>query len=367
MTILEASEIAGGASGKAGGLLGLWAFPSNIALLSYKLHEELTKEHGGKERWGYRGVNCGQVIAEAHGTKAPAVGPGAVGLKKRNEVAVGALKAAGMPEDLDWFEPGTLKAYEDMSGPGETAQVHPYMFTTSMAKLAEEKGAKVIIGSVTNIDWSVDGVKAVTYTDKVSGKSETMRATDVVVSAGPWTQRVFHPAPIEALRAHSAVIRPTRPVSAYTLFTNIALPATTSRRRQNIVSPEIYARPDDTVYVCGEGDTTVPLPETSADVQVDQSICQDIIDAVGTISSELRDGQEVVRQACYLPNVSVRGGPLIGDTGIKGLYLAAGHTCWGIQNAPGTGKLISEFIFEGKAKSAEIDSLDPRNFISVPT
>lgn len=69
----------------------------------------------------------------------------------------------------------------------------------------------------------------------------------------------------------------------------------------------------------------------------------------------------------------------MGKTKVKGMLLAAGtsdqpvttvvnlssdklagHTCWGIQNGPATGKLISEFVFDGAAKSAKIDSLDPR-------
>lgn len=373
ITILEASQIAGGASGKAGGLLALWAFPSNIVPLSYKLHAELAKEHDGKGRWGYREVNCGQLMAEGRPKRATgkegsgdsAHGKG-VSLEKRSEKATATLKAAGIPEDLDWFDPKTLKGYEEMSDAGSTAQVHPYLFTTSMAKLAEEKGAKITLGSVTKIDHSSDQVKAVVYTDKATGASKTVQATDVIVSAGPWTSRVFPPAPIEALRAHSVVIRPTRPVSAYTLFTDITLPAhpeKPSRRAPPSVTPEIYARPDDTVYICGEGDTIVPLPETTADVEVDESRCQDIIDASGSVSNELRDGEVTIRQACYLPNVATGRGPLIGKTGINGLYLATGHTCWGIQNAPGTGKLISEFVFEGQAKSANIGSLDPRKIL----
>ena len=55
------------------------------------------------------------------------------------------------------------------------------------------------------------------------------------------------------------------------------------------------------------------------------------------------------------------GGPLVGHVGVKGLYMAAGHTCWGIQNAPGTGKVMSEFVFDGDAKSAKVKNLDPRN------
>lgn len=54
ITLLEASRIAGGASGKAGGLLALWAYPQSIVRLSYRLHAELASTHNGAERWGYR-------------------------------------------------------------------------------------------------------------------------------------------------------------------------------------------------------------------------------------------------------------------------------------------------------------------------
>lgn len=63
------------------------------------------------------------------------------------------------------------------------------------------------------------------------------------------------------------------------------------------------------------------------------------------------------------PLVRTGDGPLIGETGIRGLLIAAGHTCWGIQNSCATGKLMSEFIFDGKAISADIDELDPRNIL----
>ncbi|KAL4779988.1 FAD dependent oxidoreductase [Aspergillus varians] len=370
VTLIEASDIAGGASGKAGGLLALWAYPSNIVPLSYKLHAELAKEYNGKDRWGYREVGCAQLIARGRPLtekKDGDNGGSSLSLQKRSAAAMGKLKTAKTPEELDWIEPDLVKGYESMSDPGETAQVHPYLFTTSMAKLAEEKGAKVILGSVSGIDYSGDAVKSVAYTEKETGQTKTIPATDVVVAAGPWTRSVVPEAPISAMRAHSVVIRPTRPTSAHTLFTNIEIPANfdpSNPSSPTVASPEIYARPDDTVYACGEGDQEVPLPSTTADVEVDPKRCQDVINQVGAISDALRDGEVTARQACYLPNVSaVRGGPLVGHAGTKGLYLAAGHTCWGIQNAPGTGKLISEFVFDGRAKSANIGSLDPRNFM----
>jgi len=241
-----------------------------------------------------------------------------------------------------------------------------------MADLARDAGADIRVGaSVKSIQYNDKGdqVTGVTYTE--NNEQKTILATDIIVSAGPWTSKIYPEAPISALRAHSVTIRPTRPVSAYALFTEIKLPTGFSRtdemlkskgRHQQVVTPEIYARPKNEVYACGEGDQIVPLPESSDLVEVDESRCQDIVDYVGSISDELREGEVTARQACYLPNVHAgrSNGPLIGPTHVKGLWMATGHTCWGIQNGPGTGKLMSEFILDGKAKSASVKGLDPR-------
>ena len=296
-----------------------------------------------------------------------------ISLQKRDKAAIGRLTAAGLPKDLDWVAPESVKSYYEMGTPNNTAQVHPYHFTTSMARLAEEKGVKIVLGSVSSIERSGGAVQSVTYKDKETSKSHTIQATDVIIAAGPWTKSVYPTAPISAMRAHSVTIKSRTPISAYALFTEISLPPDfgrtdaflKSKRSQfKQVTPEIYARPGDEAYACGEGDTMVPLPKLSSEVQTDQSRCQDIIDYVSSISDELRDGEVTARQACYLPSVqAASGGPLIGETGVKGILMASGHTCWGIQNGPGTGKLISELVFEGKAKSANIASLDPRKVL----
>lgn len=361
ITLLEASEIAGGASGKAGGLLALWAYPSNIVPLSYRLHAELAKEHDGESRWGYRRIHVGQLNAKARADIAshdPAKEKGDLrSLNKLDANAVGKFRAAGMPDDLDWFVADNVFHYQEMGDPSTTAQVHPKKFTTSIAQLAEEKGANIIQHArVTDIGRSKDGVESVSYVEG-NGAAKTLSATDIIVAAGPWTSRVYPSAPISAMRAHSVTIEPTRPVSAFCLFTEIIMP----KGRGKQVSPEIYARPNNEVYACGEGDQLVPLPETTKDVEVDDTRCQEVIDQVSSISDELRYGKVTARQACYLPNVrGAMAGPLIGHADVKGLYLATGHTCWGIQNGPGTGKLISEFVFDGMAKSASVAKLDPR-------
>ncbi|KAF2854971.1 FAD dependent oxidoreductase [Plenodomus tracheiphilus IPT5] len=385
ITLLEATKIAGGASGKAGGLLGLWAYPSCIVPLSYKLHQELAEKHHGAERWGYRAVHCGQIDAIGFLTKttsnnketeAAASKEDSISLQKRTQKAIGLLRAAGVPKDLDWIAPQSLKSYDEMGTPLTTAQVHPYQFTTSMAELAQEKGVKIIYGSATHIEQVNGAVRSVSYTPKdnsnVDSDIQTLPADTILLTAGPWTRTLYPTAPISALRAHSVTIRPSRPVSAYALFTSIDIPQPnpnkpttkpTTTTTTTTVTPEIYARPNNEVYACGEGDTLIPLPTSTDLVQCDDSRCQEIYEQVSSISQELRDGEVTARQACYLPNVEGRGGgPLVGETSVKGLLMGAGHTCWGIQNGPATGKVLAELVWEGGVKSAQIGSLDPRKF-----
>lgn len=406
ITLLEATRIAGGASGKAGGLLARWAYPACIVPLSFELHRELAEKHDGAKRWGYRGLWCGELEAKGRpnvtngskggiGVKGDGSGrqgglhgvvdidgsdeengdrKGAnVSLQKRSKEVISRLRAAGVPDDLDWIDSDSTISYDAMGNPDTTAQVHPYQFTTSIAQLAKEKGVSIRLGSATSIDRdsSSGAVESVSIVEKETSSTETLPASDVVVAAGPWTPTVLPSAPISALRAHSVTIKPSRPVSAFALFTEIRMPSALSSKSKKVsadkftATPEIYARPNDEVYACGEGDTLVPLPESTDAVELDEGRCDSIIKNVGSISDELLNGEVVVRQACYLPNVATGGGPLIGQTNVPGLFVASGHTCWGIQNGPATGKLISEFVWDGDAKSANVKSLDPRKFFKA--
>ena len=144
ITLLEASSIAGGASGKAGGLLGLWAYPSSLVPLSYRLHKELADEHGGADRWGYRAVHVAQVDCigkkpekkASNGNNTTTSKDEDISLQKRSKEALGKLRAAGVPKELDWVDADSLRMYDEMGTPATTAQVHPFQFTTAMAELA---------------------------------------------------------------------------------------------------------------------------------------------------------------------------------------------------------------------------------------
>lgn len=107
------------------------------------------------------------------------------------------------------------------------------------------------------------------------------------------------------------------------------------------------------------------LPDTVDQVKPDIAQCDDIISYISTFSPVLAAAPVKAKQACYLPRhmrFGQESGPLVGKTTVPGVYVASGHTCWGIQNGPATGKLMSEIVLDGSAKSSNIDKLDPRKF-----
>lgn len=339
ITILEASTIAGGASGKAGGLVAKWAYPRELVDVTFTEHERLAKEHNGAERWGWRYTNCGQW--EGRGEDVGQAQPMAAqtSLEKKGSLVHHSNhlpKDPGLPEDLDWIKDGLTSAYEPMAAERETAQVHPYLFTTSMLELAQEAGAEFIKGKVTSIEFTegtpnTDGkersVSAVKYIDD-QNSSSIISASHVIVAAGPWTSSLLPDVPISGMRAHSITIRPSRPVSAYALFTEISLPRKITGSTH--ASPEIYTRPNNEVYACSPGDGE-PLPDGTQNVKIDERTCDALFKQVASISPVLAAGEVTAKQACYLPNVNSgpRGCPIIGEVdNVRGLVIAAGHTCW---------------------------------------
>ncbi|RMX95030.1 hypothetical protein D0868_11965 [Hortaea werneckii] len=338
ITLLEATGIAGGSSGKAGGLVAEWATPSCLAPLSFKKHAELAETHGGDRLWGHRHVRCAEVALEA----------------RNLDNSTNRTK----PE-IDWLALGVLKSYTEIGDLSNSAQ----------------KGARIIIGKATDIKYSTDNDKSVTSVDYTTqtGSAERLDATDVVVAAGPWTPRLLPQVQLQAPRGHSVIIKPTSAISPHVLFPTIS-PAADSGL-EDLISPEIYPRPADalydfeTVYSAGPDDYDVPLPPSTDEVAVHPQKCNDITQVLSSVSPPLQNGQVLVRQACYKPQIRAHEdgeevGPIVGPLpGSRGVWLAAGHDEWGMSNSAGTGVVVSEMVFEGQAKSAEVESLYPEHFV----
>lgn len=324
--------------------------------ISFTEHVRLAELHDGTSRWGWRFVGCGSWEGKGEpfqgkdGNFGTGVGKGGErkGLEKtlgleettnpRNATSSSARKAKGLPDDLTWVKESLTNSYSPMAPSGSTAQVHPYLFTTSMLELAKEKGAVFVSGKVTSINQSGGKITGVSYSPTTTQEIATIAATEVIVCAGAWSPNLISTLPISGTRAHSVVIRPPSEstIAPYVLFTEITLPS------KQVVTPEIYARPDGEVYACGPGDDS-PLPPNVDDVEVDQAACQSIRDHVASISQELKHGTVNKHQACFLPVVTSGGGPIIGsaDKIAKGLFIATGHTCW-VSNIPAPS--LSHFV-----------------------
>jgi glycine/D-amino acid oxidase-like deaminating enzyme len=396
ITLLEASKYgaAQGASGKAGGLVARWAYPKELVDVSFDEHVKLAREHNGAERWGWRYVNCSNW--EGRGELAPdGIASRSVGEKGRSRKSLertigvgGGSRGAGttgkkrrLPDDLLWVEEDLTDSYSPMAGDRETAQVHPYLFTTSMLEFAKARGVTFVKGKVSSIVQVEGKVTGVSYVDIATQETASLPATHVILAAGPWSPSLLPTLPITATRAHSITIRPKpmTTVAPYVLFTEISLPK--EQGRFKTATPEIYARPDNEVYSCGPGDDPA-LPDTVDDVVVDVTACDSIYTQVSSISQDLRAGTVGRRQACFLPSVNAGGGPIVGEAvGIaRGLIVATGHTCWviacsftfpcvyslnlqGICNAPGTARAISELVMDGQIKCTDLRRLQPALFL----
>ncbi|KAK0721799.1 FAD dependent oxidoreductase [Lasiosphaeria miniovina] len=357
IVMLEASSIATASSGKAGGFLASWATPNCLAPLSFKLHQSLAQQHQGDELWGFRPVYAAEVELEADETDADNLH-----LPPRPGIS------DDRPSDLDWLLPGSVREYTEIGTPSDSAQVHPYLLTNKLAQLAEASGVAIVIGSATSIDYSPDGssVASVTYSSR--GETTVLEATDVLVAAGPWSSKLLPQVKLLAPKGHSIAIQPSKdPISPYILFPKI-------HAANPILSPEIYPRPKDTindfetVYASGPGYYDVPLPDLAAQVTTEQEKCDDVWQAVRNVSQEIRDGKIIMSQACYKAQIrkhadGEEAGPVVGPMPVTGLWLATGLDEWGIQNGPGVGLVMSEFILEGRTTSASVEALDPKHWI----
>lgn len=400
IVLIESKRVAGGASGKAGGLLALWAFPQQIVPLSFNLHQELSDKYNGEAEWGYRRLTTVSLegdlshlteddeddedeyanedaeddentddkpdVKDSDNESSSSAEKPPKKFSRRGDSSKRGVTNK-LPKTLNWINSKLVNNCSTLGDTDTTAQVHPYKFTNFILKKAVEisKGSiELILGKVIDVEYNYETGSAIGVNyeptslkdDNSKGKPINIKGDQIVLTVGPWTSKILPDCPISGLRAHSITIAPFKdqPVSPYAIFTEFKL------HSNKYISPEIYARQDE-VYVCGEGDSAVDVPETTDDVEVVTAKCDDLFSQVSKFSPNLRKGRILRRQACYLPvlEVPTSSGPLIGETNVNNLFICSGHSCWGINNAPGSGKIMSEILLDGKCKSAKINALDP--------
>ncbi|KAK4210078.1 FAD dependent oxidoreductase [Rhypophila decipiens] len=359
ITVLEASEIAAGSSGKGGGFLASWATPKCLAPLSYELHKRLANEHGGEKKWGHRTVHAAEVK-----------------LRGRDHTNEDADKD-DIPADFDWLDPESIKSYHPVGTPADSAQVHPFLLTNALAELAEQSGVNIILGHAKGINYASSDssgirVGSVSYTPQSQAENEMpLPASDIVVAAGPWTSKLLPRVKLLSPKGHSMVIQPNtnRTISPHILFAEIQSPDV------GTLTPDIYPRPRDslhsfeTIYTSAPDSYNDDLPSRAADTVIQKEEIDKLYKTVSSVSSVVRDGKVIATQACYKAQIRKHEegeevGPIVGPVpGIRGLWVATGLDEWGVQNGPGVGLLMSEMILDGEARSADVRALDPKHWI----
>ncbi|KAJ9511842.1 hypothetical protein QJQ45_004556 [Haematococcus lacustris] len=256
-----------------------------------------------------------------HAELADIFGAERIGYRAVNTLSVAAVErglGSGMASPpgrklLPHWVDGPVVAAAGMGSKKTTAQVHPALLTHALVDSAVERGAKLMTATVTGLqlgptDNAVTGVH-VTSSSAAGGVAQQVLAADAVLLAmGPWTD-------VAAARW------------------GLPLPRITGTKYHSVV-----LQPD-------------PLqPQATADCLFTQF--------------EYKSGAHVAaKQACYLPNAP-DGIPVIGCVpDHPGVFVATGHTCWGILNAPATGKACAELIAHGQAKTVDLTRFQPNRFM----
>jgi glycine/D-amino acid oxidase-like deaminating enzyme len=117
------------------------------------------------------------------------------------------------------------------------------------------------------------------------------------------------------------------------------------------------------VYLCSLSETA-PLPDAPEQVQPRPEAGPLLQHMAATLSSALQALPLDRLQACYRP-ITADGLPFLGRVpGVHGAYVATGHSCWGILNAPASGLAIAELIVDGQAHSVDLTPFDPQRALA---
>ena len=334
-TLVERHEVACAASGKSGGFIARdWCDgqpQAELARASFDLHAELARTLDAD--YGYRRIDTLLVAGGDRG---------------------GVERYRGMTAP-DWLD-GRCAVHSAIGSTRTTATIHPERFTRALVDGACARGARLVHGTVEGIARDAGGaVRGV----RVDGTE--IAADAVVIAMGPWSilaaQWLPLP-PVAGLKGYSVVLAPRSAVPAQALF--VEYESASGER----TSPEIVVRAGGEVWACGQSSDD-PLPVDPAEVTVDEAKCREIARICAALSSRL-DGARVLRaQACYRP-ICADAMPLLGAVpDVPGAFLATGHNCWGMLNAPASGRAMAELLCDGASSSVDLSPFDPARLEAV--
>jgi len=225
---------------------------------------------------------------------------------------------------------------------GET--LDPYRFVTGLAQQAENWGARFLTNTeVVGIrigDGQVGGV--------VTGGSAVIEADAVIVAGGAYSKRLVRQVglslPLQAAKGYHCDCAPAAG--------NLPL----------LLYPCILG---ERMVFCTPMDGFVRLAGTLEFSGLNERIERARLHQLMRAARQYLNGMEgtVIRSEwCGLRPCLPDGLPAVGPVrGYRGLFLATGHAMMGVTLGPVTGKLIADFVLDGRP-SLDIAALDPNRF-----
>jgi glycine/D-amino acid oxidase-like deaminating enzyme len=194
-----------------------------------------------------------------------------------------------------------------------------------MIRAAQGHGAELRLGKVTGVRRSAGRVEGVEVDGKMVG------ADVVAIAMGPWSLLAAAWLPLPAvcgLKGHSLIFETGQEVPGEALFLEYR------EATGEVQAPELFPRPDGTIYVCGISSES-PLPIDPAAVVPEPDAIERLTRICNQVSPTLASAKILARQACCRP-ITRDGLPLIGRVpGVAGADIATGHSVWGILQRTG--------------------------------
>ncbi|KAJ2085593.1 hypothetical protein GGI09_006847 [Coemansia sp. S100] len=317
------------------------------------------------------------------------------------------------PGTVPWLRTNVLTKLRQVGDTANTAQVDPLKLTRALLAEAKARGLEIVKAKVIDvaetgyrpplIEFPVDncarGKATIDEEFKVVGPSSSAPASTslagnspvgtqggwgkpmtnkpyilqldqgsdipadkIVVACGAWVTSCLRweafrdvsasQIPIQGLRVHYLLAKPKYDLPAQAVFAEIN--GTVYSGEDAI---EIYPRPDGSVFVCGEAldDPEMP-PHNPFEPIYSKRATNRLKQIVNDVSPALSFDIIQYGLACHLP-VHAKGIPVISKVpNTRGLYVAAGHGCWGILNGPATGLSVSELLVDDQPTSLDLSN-----------
>ena len=238
----------------------------------------------------------------------------------------------------------------------EDAYVDQYMLTSTLAKMAREKGVKIFTGTEAyDIILFNDSVEAV-RTDKGD-----IEAPFVVNAGGPWADRIFEMVnliyPVQRVPGQIYAVKPEKKI-------NYTVPLTIDTHSKFYFREEtgniILLGQIDTLYRSDRKDVN-PDDYYGFKKMPDSEFQEFIYKSLEKRFPMLIEA-ELIRGWVGLRTVTPDNLPIIGETEVSGFLCSVGYSGQGIQLAPTAGELIADFILNNNEQK-ELIALSINRFV----